>query len=100
MNEENNGTEASFKKPKFHLLIPTPNGRSTPKLCKTLLSAAVLNYPPPTLLRYQETAVAIRPGADVVRNVFSFLLGKEAHDDDLILIVGEGMNRSHFPNSF
>jgi hypothetical protein len=94
-----NGTEAS-KKPKFHLLIPTPDARSTPNLCKTLLSAVVLNYPPPTLLHYQEMGVNIRPGADVVRNIFSFLLGKEAHDDDLILIVEEGIHHTQVPNYF
>jgi hypothetical protein len=31
-----------------------------------------------------------RPGADVVKNIFTFLYGKEAHDNDLILIVEEG----------
>lgn len=29
---------------------------------------------------------------DVVKNTFSFLLGKEVHDDDLVLIVDEGLS--------
>jgi hypothetical protein len=40
----------SVKKPKFHLLIPY--NKPTANLCKTMLSAAVLNYPPPTLISY------------------------------------------------
>jgi hypothetical protein len=31
-----------------------------------------------------------RFGSDVVKNTFKFLLGKEAHDDDSILVVEEG----------
>ncbi|KAH6713544.1 hypothetical protein BKA61DRAFT_436308, partial [Leptodontidium sp. MPI-SDFR-AT-0119] len=73
--------------PKFHLLIPTNN--SSVNLCKTLLSAAILNYPPPTLISYGESPDSERPGMDVVKNTFSFLLGKEVHDDDLVLIVDE-----------
>ncbi|TVY25514.1 hypothetical protein LHYA1_G005093, partial [Lachnellula hyalina] len=79
---------SSVKKPKFHLLIPTPDTNASANLCKTLMSAAILNYPPPTLIHYGDAGGAFtRPGADIVRNVFSFLLGKEAHDDDLILVV-------------
>jgi hypothetical protein len=56
-----------------------------------MLSAAILNYPPPTLIGYGAPGGSERPGADVVKNAFSFLLGKEAHEDDLILVVEEGM---------
>src|SRR5437773_1507757 len=40
-------------KPNFHLLVlaTEPNAR----LCKSLLSAAVLNYPPPTLINFNLT---------------------------------------------
>lgn len=78
--------------PRFHLLIPTPDKNATASLCKTLLSAAILNYPPPTLLRYGKQPKAyVRPGADVVRNILTYLLGKEVHDDDLVLVVEDGM---------
>jgi hypothetical protein len=77
-----------IKTPKFHLLIPAII--PTANLCKTLLSAAILNYPPPTLVSYGATDGNNRPGADVVRRTFSFLLGKEVHDDDLLLVLEEG----------
>lgn len=77
-----------MKKPKFHLLIPA--NKPTENLCKTLMSAAILNYPPPTLISYGNKGHDERPGADVVSNIFNFLHGKEAHDDDLILVVEEG----------
>ena len=90
--DHKNGSNFRLKKPKFHLLIPTPDTNATANLCKTLLSAAILNYPPPTLIHYgQAENIYTRPGADIVRNIFSFLLGKEAHDDDLILVVEEGI---------
>lgn len=54
------------------------------------MSAAVLNYPPPTLISYGNKEHDERPGADIVSNIFNFLYGKEAHDDDLILVVEEG----------
>jgi hypothetical protein len=54
-----------------------------------MLSAAILNYPPPTLISYGAPGRSERPGADAVKNIFSFLLGKEAHEDDLILVVEE-----------
>jgi hypothetical protein len=79
----------SVKKPKFHLLIPYH--KPTANLCKTILSAAILNYPPPTLISYGSPGGSERPGADILQNMFDFLLGREAHDDDLILVVEEGM---------
>ncbi len=54
------------------------------------MSAAMLNYPPPTLISYGNTGHNERPGADAVSNIFAFLHGKEVHDDDLILVVEEG----------
>jgi hypothetical protein len=38
---------------KFHVLLITPNAEVT--LCKTLLTAAVLGYPVPTILQWNET---------------------------------------------
>jgi hypothetical protein len=48
--DPNNGSNSHVKKPKFHLLIPTPDTNATVNLCKTLSSAAILNYPPPAHL--------------------------------------------------
>jgi hypothetical protein len=79
------------KKPKFHLLIPA--NKPTANLCKTMLSAAILNYPPPTLISYGAPGGSERPGADIVKNTFNFLLGREAHEDDLILVVEEGIQQ-------
>jgi hypothetical protein len=75
----------SVKKPKFHLLIPY--NKPTANLCKTMLSAAILNYPPPTLISYGLPGGNERPGADILQNMFDFLLGREAHDDDLIPLL-------------
>lgn len=38
---------------KIHLLLPSSSGEVN--LCKTLLSAAVLGYPIPTLLSYNQS---------------------------------------------
>lgn len=41
-------------------------------------------------MSYGTTGKDERPGADVVKSIFTFLHGKEAHDNDLILVVEEG----------
>lgn len=87
--ESKDTSNTVVKKPKFHLLIPA--NKPTANLCKTMLSAAILNYPPPTLISYGAPGGNERPGADVVKSTFNFLLGREAHEDDLILVVEEGM---------
>ncbi|KAG4441607.1 hypothetical protein IFR05_002891 [Cadophora sp. M221] len=87
VDSKNETDHIVIKKPKFHLLIPT--NKPSANLCKTLLSAAILNYPPPMLISYGESPDSERPGMDVVKNTFSFLLGKEVHDGDLILIIDE-----------
>jgi hypothetical protein len=86
--EDKSPSNSIIKKPKFHLLIPA--NIPTINLCKTLLSAAILNYPPPTLISYGATEGNNRAGADVMRRTFSFLLGKEVHDDDLVLVLEDG----------
>ncbi|PVH68587.1 hypothetical protein DL98DRAFT_373447, partial [Cadophora sp. DSE1049] len=58
-------------------------------LCKTLLSAAILNYPPPTLIGYGGSPDSERPGMDGVKRTFSILTGKEVRDDDLVMVVSE-----------
>jgi hypothetical protein len=87
--EVSRNSSNSNVKTKFHLLIPS--SKPTANLCKTLLSAAILKYPPPTLVSYGAPGGSKRPGGDMVRNTLGFLLGKEVHGDDLILVVEEGM---------
>lgn len=61
------------------------------KLCKTLLSAAILNYPSPMLLGYGQEGDIDRPGADVVRNTLKLLDRKDSYEVDLVLVVDECM---------
>jgi hypothetical protein len=75
----------AYTKPKFHLLIPA--SIPTANLCKTLLSAAILNYPPPTLLGY---GMGFESDLEVLNATYGFLMGREAGHDDLVLIVEEG----------
>jgi hypothetical protein len=60
-------------------------------LCKTLVSAAVLNYPPPTLINYKREKIDARQGADIVKGIYNFLLGKEVRPSDLVLVIEEGL---------
>ena len=88
-DDEVRGGKTAFKRPKFHLLIPA--SQPTANLCKTLLSAAVLNYPPPTLVNYGGANETDSHEVHLIKNTFNFFSGKEAHDNDLVLIVEEGM---------
>ncbi|PQE03293.1 Legume-like lectin family protein [Rutstroemia sp. NJR-2017a BBW] len=75
-------------KPKFHLLIPAKT--QTVNLCKTLLSAAILNYPPPTLIEFElehDNEKQDEHQGQSIQQILDFLNGKEAQDDDLILVV-------------
>jgi hypothetical protein len=76
--------------PKIHLVSSARE--SSPSLCRTLLSAAVLNYPPPVLINYGSTEDESRAIQDVIYKTYEFLAGGEVQDDDLTLIMGEGMN--------
>ncbi|RDW68372.1 hypothetical protein BP5796_09029 [Coleophoma crateriformis] len=91
--DELNGKDSStniIKKPKLHLLLPN-QARSGGQLCKTILTAAILNYPPPTLITSgNENGRDVSNGDELVKNVFKFLIGKEVRDDDLVLIMEEG----------
>ncbi|CAL3963293.1 unnamed protein product [Diplocarpon coronariae] len=85
--DSEDGSRIVIKKPKFHLLVPAH--KATANLCRTLLSASVLGYPPPIMINYRGPIDYERPGVDVIRSTFSFLTGKEAHIDDLVLVVEE-----------
>lgn len=76
--------------PSFHVLLPATE--TSDKLCKTLLSAFVLNYPPPTLINYGE--VYTGDGWDngthaaKINGVYNFLSqSSKIRDDDLVLVV-------------
>jgi hypothetical protein len=80
-------TESLLDKPKFHLLIPAK--KHSLDLCKVLLSAAVLNYPPPTLVGYGVPDEEEYQEAAAIEDTLLFLEGKEVRDGDLALIVNE-----------
>lgn len=76
--------------PSFHLLVPA--SESNPNLCKTLLSAVVLSYPPPTLINYGKvfdgTIGAKGSHIAKIRGVYEFLNNdKKVRDDDIVLVV-------------
>ena len=77
------------KRPRFHLLVPAQ--KPTPNLCRTLLSAAALNYPSPVLINYGSNDSDRQIAANIIHKTYEFLSGPEAKLDDLILIVDEGI---------
>jgi hypothetical protein len=77
----------SRKNPAFRLLIFA--NKPTLNLCNSLLSAAILNYPPPTLLGYGQEGDRDRSGKDIVHSTLKFLEGKDMREDDLVLLVDE-----------
>lgn len=75
-------------KSNFHLLITTSASTTRTTLCQCLISAAILDYPPPTLVNY-ERSVRLRRGRENVQDIYDFLTGKEVGGDDVVLIVSE-----------
>ena len=63
------------QQPSFHVLIPA--SETNKKLCKTLLSSFVLNYPSPTLINFKEvfTGDGWDKGAHAgkIKGVYDFL---------------------------
>lgn len=92
-NRSTNGTlRTGLRKttPSFHLLIPATH--SNPNLCKTLLSAFVLSYPPPTLINFgkvfNEDVWGEGSHIGKIRGVYEFLNDeKKVKDDDLVMIT-------------
>ncbi|KAJ8066458.1 hypothetical protein OCU04_005518 [Sclerotinia nivalis] len=84
-----NDTNTNLVRPKFHLIIPAR--KRSANLCKTLISAAILNYPPPTLIGFEldEKEGKDSPSSQYVQDTLNFLNGKEVHDDDIVLILDE-----------
>ena len=75
------------KRPKFHLLIPST--KPSANLCKTLLSAAVLDYPPPTLLNYNGTEENNPSGTAAFHKIVDYISSFDVHDKDIVLVVEE-----------
>ena len=66
----------------LHLLIPADT--SNVNLCKTILSATLLNYPVPTLYNWQTSSgmmAKITGAQDYLKRL------KSGHDEDLVLVV-------------
>lgn len=81
------GDHHVFKRPKFHLLIPHKKVPDA-QICKTILTAAVLNYPPPTLISGVGSGLGTQ-GSELTKGVFDYLRGKEVEDDDLAMVAEE-----------
>ncbi|MCJ1398500.1 hypothetical protein MMC11_001700 [Xylographa trunciseda] len=74
----------------FHVLIPA--SASNDKLCKTLISSFLLNFPPPTLVNFGEIFTGDNwdngTHAGKIKGVYNFLSeSSQVHDDDLVLII-------------
>ncbi|CAD6441843.1 07cc15af-3585-4830-b6f6-5b323db1c25e [Sclerotinia trifoliorum] len=84
-----NDTNTEVARPKFHLIIPTR--KRSVNLCKTLVSAAILNYPPPTLIGFEleEKEGNDRLSSQYIQDTLNFLNGKEVNDDDMVFILDE-----------
>ncbi|EAW09896.1 glycosyltransferase domain-containing protein [Aspergillus clavatus NRRL 1] len=80
--------------PSFHLVLPA--GQKNAALCRTITSAMILNYPPPTLVRYgrklPEGSSEYDYMVDRVTGIYNFLeYTSHVHDDDFVLIA-DGYN--------
>lgn len=76
--------------PSFHLVIPASEANAN--LCKTILSASILNYPAPTLINYGKnfTGDSWDKGTHTgkIRGIYDFLENaKHIADQDLVLII-------------
>ncbi|KAI9369725.1 hypothetical protein BJX61DRAFT_132925 [Aspergillus egyptiacus] len=74
----------------FHLVLPAT--RSTPDLCRTLTSAMILDYPPPTLVRYGRELPEGSTGHDYmvdrITGIYNFLAyTPRLQDHDIVLVV-------------
>ncbi|KAL3428148.1 hypothetical protein PVAG01_01657 [Phlyctema vagabunda] len=77
-----------IRPPRFHLLIQEKENRRR-ELCQTILSSAILKYPPPILVSSgakQNVSDKAKSQADVCE-ILDNLLGPEIHGDDMVLIV-------------
>ncbi|KAG4028685.1 hypothetical protein MFRU_020g01240 [Monilinia fructicola] len=87
-----NDTDTNVVRPIFHLIIPAR--RRSINLCRSLLSAAILNYPPPTLIGFELEGKGPREQAaaspsQYLQHTLDFLSGRDVQDDDIVLILNE-----------
>lgn len=76
--------------PSFHLLIAASEANAN--LCKTVLSAFILNYPPPTLINFGKTFTGESwdkgTHTGKIHGIYEFLMDrKQVDDQDLVLII-------------
>lgn len=73
--------------PSFHVLLPAL--QRSPALCRTVTSAMILNYPPPTLIRYGADSPDASSEYDMMRDritsIYNYL--ERSRGDDFVLII-------------
>ncbi|OBT66362.1 hypothetical protein VE03_04827 [Pseudogymnoascus sp. 23342-1-I1] len=87
INAGNNSSNGSIDGNKFVLVIPAR--RPSVALCKTLVSAAILNYPPATLVGYGAENNENEADGGATTDTLKFLMSKQIQDGDLALVVDE-----------
>ncbi|KFY14920.1 hypothetical protein V492_02321 [Pseudogymnoascus sp. VKM F-4246] len=87
LGESNSSSNGSVDGNRFVLVIPAR--RPSVALCKTLVSAAILNYPPPTLVGYGSENNENEADGGATTDTLKFLLSKQIQDGDLALVVDE-----------
>ncbi|OBT82643.1 hypothetical protein VE02_07905 [Pseudogymnoascus sp. 03VT05] len=86
IGSNNRSSNGSIDGNRFVLVIPAR--RPSVALCKTLVSAAILNYPPPTLIGYgNDNGNESNGGATT--DTLNFLSSRQIQDSDLALVVDE-----------
>ncbi|BDD60049.1 hypothetical protein MAP00_005213 [Monascus purpureus] len=91
LNETTLPSNLQKTNPSFHVLIPAT--QKSPRLCRTVASAMILNYPPPTLLGYgrspQKGSTQYDLLVDRINGTYKYLKSSQyVHDEDFVLIVG------------
>lgn len=87
INTGNSSSNGSIDGNRFVLVIPAR--RPSVALCKTLVSAAILNYPPPTLVGYGAENNENEADGGATTDTLKFLLSKQIQDGDLAVVVDE-----------
>lgn len=83
-------TKTNTAMQRLHLIIPAR--KRSPNLCKTLLSAAILNYPPPTLIGFDlddKEEQEDTPHTRYVQHTLDFSDEKEVQNNDIVLLLDE-----------
>ena len=85
--------------PSFHLVIT--GAKKSPQLCRSLLSAAILDYPPPTLINYDDGAQTSQSKINDAKKVHDFLQSSESglRENDAVLVIDGGSTLFQLPAS-